>query len=161
MSVTARIAMTMAIAEVITSPSELAAVNAQHDFAERLTLKADSTAPATKAFSDRLSLAAGTKSVDLAALTDAAGVALNLTGLKVQAIVVKAAAANTSTITMQAHGTNGYNILGASGLAVIPAGGVIFASLNEGAPDVGASAKVIEFTSSDVDASFDIVLVAG
>ena len=163
MSVSLKLALALVASEVIASPSELVGnLNVQHTIEDKQTLNATSTAPATKAYSDRLTLTAGAADIDLTALTDAANNALTLLGLKVQAIAIKAAATNTAKVAVAAGSSNGYLLLAAAaGKVEVPAGGSLFMSLNETAPDVGASAKVLALTSTDTDAIVDIVIIAG
>jgi len=163
MSVTLKIALSLAASEVLVSPSELVGnLNIQHVIEDKQTLNSTSTAPATKAYSDRLSLVAGSKDIDLTTLTDAANEALTLTGLKVQALAIKAAAANTAKIAIAQGATNPYSLIAATaGKVEVGAGCSLFLTFNETAPDVGASAKVLTLTSTDVDAIFDIVIIAG
>lgn len=126
------------------------------------TLNASSTPVASQVVSKRLTLSAGAVSLDLAAVARGSQLAdLDLSGLKVQAIQIACPAANTAPVVAGPHMTNGYALFGASNDVSIPAGGDLTYYAPEGTPDVGASAKVIEFTSTDVDAVVDVLVVAG
>lgn len=129
--------------------------------ATSVALSSGSTPPATQIWSDQITLSAGAATVDLSALTHPIAT-LDLTGLKVQAIKIAAASANTAAITASDGATNGYNIFGdASGQVTIAAGGEVVFYNPEGNPDVGAAAKTIDFSSGDTDAIFDIMVIAG
>lgn len=126
------------------------------------TLTGSTSVPSTKAFSDQRSLAAGTDTLDLTALVGALSSAIDMTGLKVQLVKIVAAIANTEDIVIADTAATGYFIFGdASGQVTLPPGGSIMLFGNEGLPDVGAGAKDIDVTSSDLDAIYDIIIVAG
>lgn len=166
MTVSAKINLAITAAESLTSPSDLVgdsgAISLAHAMSDKQTINATSTVPATKAYSDTLTLTAGAVSLDLAALTDAINADLNLTGLKVQALGIKCPTTNTAPVAVAAHATNGYALLAASdGKVEVQIGGSLFMTFNDDAPDVGASAKVLEFTSSDTDATVQVLIVAG
>jgi len=163
MSVSLKIAFALTAAEVLTSPSEMVGnINFQHVLEDKITLTAASTNPVTKAYSDRITLTTGAAEIDLTALTDAVNGALTMTGLKVQAIGIKAAATNTAKVALAAGTTNGYLLLAASGGKVeVGAGCSLFMSFYETAPDVGSSAKTLALSSTDQDAIVDVVIIAG
>lgn len=121
-----------------------------------------STPAVSKAFSDSVQLTAGAASLDLAALAGPLSTAIDMTGLKVQAILVLADAANTDVVTVDVGATNGYNIFGTAGseLALAAGGFALFYS-PEGLPDVGAAAKTIDLSSPDTDAIVKVIIVAG
>lgn len=126
------------------------------------TLNASSTPAATKAWSDQRQLSGGSDSIDLTALANGNLANIDFTGLKVQVIKIVAAEANTAAITIADGATNGYHVFGdGSGQINLVAGGQALIYVPEGLPDVGASAKTIDVTSSDTDAIYDIVLIAG
>ena len=132
------------------------------------TLDSGTDPPVTKQAGGEHTLAAGAETLDLTAILNQAGAAVDFTGLKVQSIFIKANAANTATIKFKTGATNGYNLFGS-------AGGEISLSSNtaktwgdecmlvfaDTLPDVAAGAKTIDVSSSDVDAKYDITLVAG
>ncbi len=126
------------------------------------TLNATSTVPATKVWSDQRSLTAGTDSIDLTNLTNGNLPAVDMTGLKVQVVKIVSASANTDTITVVDGATNGYNLFGdASGQVTLMVGGHVLWFGNENLADVSSSVKTIDFSSSDTDATYDIIIVAG
>lgn len=131
------------------------------------TLTASSTVPATKAWSDQGQLTAGTVTLDLTSLSNGSTLAAtNMTGLKVQLVKITNApatgTANTSTLTIADGASNGYTLFGdASGQVTLPVGGWVLLGGNEGLPDVASNAKNITLTSSDTDADYQILIVAG
>lgn len=109
-------------------------------------------------------LTAGSAVIDLTALTHN-GTTVDFTGKKVRAFLIKHASANTGTVTVEADATNGYNILGSSGKAVlnIPSGtmpGVLFFTLGSDGTAVSGSAKRIKLTGTGTE-SFYVAIWAG
>jgi len=134
------------------------------DYDITATLNASSAAPVTKIYSDEITLTAGAATIDLTSLTGFAGTSATWAGLKVQAILISTNKNNTDAVTFAEGGTNGYAALGSGWTITLGASGKSATALfylNEGAPDVGASDKTIDVTSSDTDAKFRIVMVAG
>lgn len=126
------------------------------------TFSATSATPVTKAWSDTRSLAAGTNSIDLTALVNAARNDIDFTVLKVQAVKIVAATNNTANVLFSPAGSNGYNLFGSSdGKISLAAGCQALFIFPEGLADVSATVKAITVTSSDVDAAYSILLVAG
>lgn len=126
------------------------------------TLTASSTVPATKSWADQRQLSAGADSLDLTALVNSARDNIDMTGLKVQLLKIKAAAENANAIKFDVGSSNGYNIFGSATSEVsVPPGGMIMLYGADGLPDVAAGAKAIDISSSDVDAIYDIQIVAG
>ena len=162
-AVSAAYALALKVAETLGLALDHATdVDAEHDFAISGTLNGTSTPPATKAFSDEGQLSGGTKTIDLTALVGALAASVDFTGLKVQLVKIRADSANTSTITVKDGATNGYNLFGdASGQITLGAKDAALLFFNDSLPDVAAGAKDIDITSSDVDAKYDIIIVAG
>lgn len=129
----------------------------------KLTLTPTSTPAISKAWSKRVALSSGSLTLDLTALSRGSALdAVDLTGLKVQAALFSAPSTNTDTVLIEEGATNGYAVFGdATGEIRLAAGGSCCFYNPEGNEDVGASALAIDFTSSDVDANVDILLVAG
>lgn len=137
-----------------------------HKFDELVKLTATSTPAVTKVYAQQRALSTGTLTLDLTALTDGSGAAMDLTGLKVQFVAVAnkpvSGAANTDTLNVKFGATNGYNIFGdAASEATLAIGGWCIFYNPEGTPDVGASAKTIDFSGSDADADFIVMIAAG
>jgi len=129
-------------------------------------LNADSDNEVSKVWSDNRALAAGTDTIDLTSLArGSALVAEDFTGLYVKFIAVMAPYANTAAIKVTAGGANGYLLWGsAAGELNVGAEAVVtmFAAGGPGSPPVvAAGAKNITLTSTDLDATYDILLVAG
>ncbi len=127
------------------------------------TLNATSTPAAiSEVWSDQVALAAGTVDLDLAALARGGGLAaLDLTGLKVQAVLIRNPTGN-ALISIAGATVNPYELLGvgvATELEVAPGGFALLYS-PEGLGDVGASNKVVTITGTGTEL-FDIVIVAG
>lgn len=134
------------------------------DYAVSGTLNSSSAAPVTKVYSDEITLTAGAATIDLTSLTGFAATSASWSGLKVQAIILSTNANNTAAVTFSEGASNGYEALGNGWTITIGASGksgTAMFYLNEGAPDVGSSAKTIDVASSDTDAKFRIVAVAG
>lgn len=120
----------------------------------------------TKIWGDTGQLAAGAATIDLTALARGNLPAVNLTGLTVKAILIYNYPTNTAALRVADGATNGYDIFGAAtGDITIPAGWYqLFGAHNVtgvGALQaVGASDKTIDLSSTDVDASYDILIAA-
>lgn len=127
------------------------------------TLDANTTPAVTKSWSDQVSLTAGTVTLDLTALSRGTNMStVNMNGLKVQLVKIKAKSTNTQTITIADAASNGYNLFGdASGQVTLDASGEIMQYTPELLANISSTAKDITITSNDVDAIFDIQIVAG
>lgn len=152
--------------ETTTANELLADSDLLHKFDELVKLTATSTPVVTKVYAQQLALSTGALTVDLTALTDGTGASLDLTGLKVQFVAIAnkpvSGAANTDTLNAKTGATNGYQIFGdAASEATLAIGGWCIFYNPEGTPDVGASAKTIDFSGSDADADFILMIAAG
>lgn len=127
-----------------------------------VALSPTSTPAVTKVWAGRVTLSSGAATLDLAALDRGAELSdLNLSGLKVQAIGIFPASANTALVDATAGASNGYGIFGAGNTRDLFAGGRYVDYSPEGLADVGGAAKEIDFSSSDGDAIVDVVIYAG
>jgi len=118
--------------------------------------------PATKAWSDQRSLSSGTDSLDLTALVHTNLNNVDFTGLKVQLLKLKAAAANTAAIVFADASSNGYSLFGdASGQITLPAKAQALFYFGDTLADVSSTVKALTITSTDLDATYDILIVAG
>lgn len=138
-----------------------------HKFDELVKLTSSSTPAVTKVYAQQRALSAGALTLDLTALTDGTGAALDLTGLKVQFVAFAnkpvSGAPNTDTLNVKFGATNGYNIFGdaASEVTLAVGGWCIFYN-PEGTPDVAnGSADTVDVSSSDADADFIVMIAAG
>lgn len=127
------------------------------------TLTSSTSVPATKAWSDTRGLTAGTDSIDLTALTRGSDLSdVDFTGLKVQLLIIQTAAANTADVVFKDGASNAYLLFGdASGQITLPAGTSAMFYLADKLADVSASVKQVDISSSDADAIYSMILVAG
>ncbi len=122
------------------------------------TLQSSSAVPASKCIARTLALTAGALTIDLTALVGSGGVAVDFTGLKVQAVLI----ANPSThdIVFTFGASNGYLLLGTGWKFTLKAGQKIEFFLNNLAPSVDGTHKTVDITGTGTD-TFNIELVAG
>ena len=127
------------------------------------TLSAGSSVPATKAWSDERTLTGGSDTFDLKALSRGSILSdVDCDGLKVQAVKFRADPTNTSAITISDASSNGYNIFGDSnGQVTLSPGAVILQYTPDVLADVSSTAKNVIVQSGDLDAKYQVVLVAG
>lgn len=127
------------------------------------TLSTSTTPAVSKVWGDTLVLSSGSVTFDLTALDQGNLPNLDFTGLKVQFVKIASPATNTADLNFDVGVTNGYRLFGdtAAGEIVLGIGGVCLFYNPEALPDVGATAKTIDVTSTDDDATFEILLVAG
>jgi len=153
--------------EDVSDANELTRSQLIHQASDALLKLGSSSTPAvSQVYAQQLTLPAGPLTVDLAALVDGAGQALDLTGLKAQVIKIvnapKSGGANTAGLNVVPAAVNGYQWAGdADSEATLAPGGVLTIYNPEGNPDVGASAKDITFSSADTDAVFQLMIAAG
>lgn len=126
-----------------------------------LELSPTSTPVVDAVWSDSISLSGGAASIDLAALARGDLANLDLSGKKVQAIQFSCPSANTAFVAIAPGATNPYPVFGSGNEFDLPAGADVTIYVPEGLGDVGASAKEIDFASSDVDAVIKVVIYAG
>ena len=125
------------------------------------TISAGTTVPATTVVSWTQALGAGAATVDLNTLTGTNGDVVDLEGLKIQLLMLKAVAANANPITFKFGAANPYNFFGAVFQVVLDPGAQAMFFANDAAPDVTGGAADT-FTMSGTGAQeLDIILVAG
>lgn len=118
------------------------------------TLNASSTPAGTKLYAKKLT---GTQTLDLTALTDTLGAALDCTGLKLQAILLEnLSTTNTVVISDPA---NPYS-LNATAAITVPAGATLGMYFNDKLADVAAGAKGITFTAT-AGQTYNLLMVFG
>lgn len=165
MSVTATYDFKLSVSDTIALGLDLVSDQTfTHAIDEDSGVLTGSTTPAvSKVWSDQVQLSGGALSLDLTNLSRGSVLsALDMTGLKVQLIKIKATSTNTDTVTVVDGATNGYNIFGSSsGSITLASGDVAMFFFDESLPDVASGAKTIDISSSDTDALVDIILVAG
>ena len=134
-----------------------------------VSLSASSTPAVSKGAFFSQALTAGAATIDLTALVGTNGIAVDLSGLKVQQLVIingtvtnnAIAAGSNSAVTVEVGGSNPYDLFGsASGLVVIEAGAGIFHMHNETLEDVDATHCEIDLTGTGTDA-FLVGILAG
>lgn len=126
------------------------------------TLDANSTVPATKTWSDDVTLTAGAKTHDLGALDRTSLGEVNFTGLKVQLLKILAADTNTETVTFADGAANPYFLFGdVNGQITLDAGMACLFYYNDKLPNVSVTASEVDVSSSDADAKYKIIMVAG
>lgn len=129
---------------------------------KQTSLNADTTVPATKIAGGKVALVAGSKTLDLTALTGlgANGQSVDMTGLKVQAIYAENPGTNLNSISIAVGGTNGYNFSGADGKLTLEPGQSVVLFGNDKAPDVAVGAKTLDLAGTLTQA-LNLVIVAG
>ena len=126
------------------------------------TFDSTTTVAITKCYSDRRALVAGAYTLDLRTLVGPNGVALDLNGLKVKGIIIVANSANTAGIKVVKGNATGYLIWGTSaGEVTVYPGFPVEMIFGNNLAAVSATVKFIDFSSSQADAEFEIILVAG
>ena len=125
------------------------------------TLNAGSTVPATTVVAWTQALGGGAATIDLNTLTGTNGDVVDLEGLKIQLLMLKAPAANANPITFKFGASNPYNFFGAAFQVALDPGAQALFFANDAAPDVATGSADI-FTMSGTGAQeLDIILVAG
>ena len=125
-------------------------------------MNATSSPAATQVVSDTRTLTAGADTIDLTAAPTRDGGTIDLSGLKVQAVKIVAKSTNTAVLIVKPGAANGYNLFGdADGQIAIPVGGQVLFVAPEGLADVAAADAEIDVASTDTDAIYSIILVAG
>lgn len=125
-------------------------------------LNASSTPPAAKVATFRKSLSAGAATVDMTSLAGAGanGATVDLTGLKVQVLRLKALATNANPLTVTVGATNGYDLLGAGFNVALKPGQRVDIWGNDLTPDVASGDKTLDLAGTGTE-SIDIQIIAG
>ena len=123
-------------------------------------LGSGSSVPCTKVAPFLATLIAGALTIDLTALVGTNGAAVDLTGLKIQAIKFRAPTTNSAVINIAPGVANDYDLLGASFSIDLLPGQEVMAFLNEAAPDVATADAEIDLAGTGTDA-LEVILVAG
>ena len=131
-------------------------------FGSSVKLDADTTPPATKAWSAKLT---STQTLDLTALTRSVGATVNATGLRLQMLLLNNLSA-TATLMIDKGASNGYPINGAAEGLVVPPSGLAQLYFADGLADVAAGAKTLDLTVTPAGSGtevedFEIQLVFG
>lgn len=166
MSVSVKYQNILEITETITTSYDLAGnavVSPVHKIdAAGGTRNAGTTPAAVDGWSDRRALVAGADSIDLAALTGAAGLAKSAVGYKLQNIRIRPLDANSNPITFAKAAVEGYSLFGdADGELTLYPGMDVNIDCN------GKLAEIVNNTNDKIDVSgtgtegYDIILVWG
>jgi len=119
------------------------------------SLNASSTPAGTKVYAQQLT---GTQNLDLTSLTDTIGNALDCSGLKLQALLIKNLS-TTDPLTISDGAANPYSINGTHDVDV-PIGCTFGFEFGEQLADVAAGALAIDITPA-AGQSFQLVMVFG
>jgi hypothetical protein len=126
------------------------------------TLDASSTVAVDEVYSDTRALTAGAYTLNLAALTSTLATTKDFTGKKVKAILIAANSANTAGIVVKDGASNPYLIFATStGETTVYPGCYVQHTFGGNLAAVSSTVKNIDFSSSDTDAEFQIILVVG
>ena len=133
------------------------------------SLSATTAPPVSGVWGDDITIGGGgTGTLDLSALTGATiatGAAMpdaDFTGKKLQIIAIECPVTNTAAVSFDVGAAQGYEFMGsATDFVTIGPGCSFMMSFNDNLADISASLKSIDVTSTDIDAWFNITLVAG
>lgn len=162
-SVTAKYRFNLDVVDTPAAGLDLASdVGYTHTIPHSLTTLDGTTTPAvSKSFSDTISLASGTATLDLSALAGPSSTTIDLTGLKVQLFKMTCPSTNTLPISCTVGTQNAYDIFGAAdGSVDVHPGCTVMCEWNDQLDDVGAADEEIDF-AGNASESFSIQLVAG
>ena len=121
------------------------------------------TVPAiAQIYGDALSLSGGALTLDLTALDQGNLPDIDMTGEKIQIFKIVANVNNTAQIKVKKGAANGYNIFQSGSSEIeLGAGACVLFYAPEHLPDIAAGAKTIDFSSTDVNAALQILIVSG
>lgn len=129
-----------------------------------IAVTGSTTPPGTKAAVVNIALSSGTQTVDLTSIAQGNLTALDMTGLKMIGYRI-VAGTNTARISMAVGASNGYQFNGDSAGKISLGSGAqnqhYDPDTTNGAPAVGASAKDLDFASSDADATATLIMLFG
>lgn len=131
-------------------------------FSQSVTLNDSSTPPGTKVISQTPALVAGTKVIDLTAALHL-GAAVDLSGLKLQDLLL--INENANAVTIEADASNGYLLFGTAGKVTVPpkvgnVPGILHMQFADGTPDVDGTHKNIKLTGTGTQ-QFKLQMVFG
>jgi hypothetical protein len=164
MAVSCVYALTMTVTETL-SGSTVPALSASNNslihsgYNKSGTLNASSTAPATKCAHVLQALTAGAATIDLTAVQGTQG-NVTFSGLKIQLFRATATTGNANVLTLTEGASNGYELAGNTWKVGLLSGQSFMFFGNDGAPDVGGSAKDIDLAGTGSQ-SVEISIVGG
>jgi hypothetical protein len=157
MSISTSHAINMVIEEVINDDAKTR-ISKQPSMSTR---NGSSSPAVTKQAGGARQLTAGADTIDLTSFNNISSGSVDFTGLKVQMIYIEITTA-TNEVTFAEGASNGFPAFAASnGKIGLGQANQVFFVLDETTPDVSASVKTIDVASSDLDAEYEIYMVAG
>jgi GTPase involved in cell partitioning and DNA repair len=157
--------MALTVTETLASVPSSSRPTVTHDvFNVSGSLISSSTPPVSKFAGFSKALVAGAGTIDLTALTGTNGSAVDGTGLKVQALRIQVPSTNVNPVVLQAGGSSGYNLFGASWkLQLNPGEEFLWIGKDKAAvPDIDATHKNIGLADGGAggteSCNFEIVL---
>lgn len=137
------LALTIRETLVVNVPAATRPILQHNGYNASATLKSDTTPPVTKAAVFSKALVAGVGTIDLTALVGTNNLAVDGTGLKVQAIKIKNPSTNTKVLLIKPATSNGYNLFGAAFQIILNPGEHFQWVGNDSAnvPDIASGAK--------------------
>ena len=164
MSVTLSYATNLTVQEVLVTNVPAAAATGKtithNGYNSSASLTSATTPPVTQCAFFEQALTAGAASIDLTALPGTNGATVDGSGLKVQAIKIKAKSTNANVITVTVGDANGYALAGAGFSVALLAGQEFVFYGNEATPDVGADAKTLDLDGTD-EQSVEVSVAVG
>ncbi|MBM4043375.1 MAG: hypothetical protein FJ290_33220 [Planctomycetes bacterium] len=164
MPITATVTSNLTVVETLDGNRPFAAdakARVTHDVLNTsASLTSGSSPPGTKVAAFQKALAAGAGTIDLTALVGTNGLAVDGTGLRVQAVKVRNPATNANPITLSKGAANGYNGFGADfSLALAPGAHALLVP-NDAGSDVGGANKNLDLAGTGTQA-LDVQVVLG
>ena len=104
--------------------------------------------------------AATSDTLDLTALTDNEGIAVDGTGAKVQEFIISAGSSNAATLTVSDGDTNAYSLFGSGNEVNLQAGMSVRMRCNDQLSDIAAGVKNIKIAGTGGD-TYTYVFVIG
>ncbi len=166
MASSASLAMSLTVTEEIANNTDSLSATARSvthnafNVSETLPRSASPAVPFTSTAFFKKALSSGAATIDLTSLTGTNGKTVDLTGLKVQAILLRNPSTNANPITVGEGATNGYELAGNAWSVQLKPGMSCMIYAAEQAPDVGSSAKTIDLAGTGSQA-LDVGIVAG
>lgn len=124
------------------------------------TYTASTSIPVAKVAAFLATLSSGALTINLAALVGTNGAAVDLTGLKVQSIKLKATSTNSGMITVAEGASNGIPLFGTAATFGLRAGQECQWLFNELGSDVASGDRTLDLTGTGAE-TLSIIIVAG
>lgn len=130
-------------------------------FNKTSTIDGDSTPEATLVASFETTLAAGVATIDLTALVGTNDIAVDGTGLRVQAMRIVAKTANTAFVSITDGAANGYDGFGTGYFQAFNAVANALIETQDGGTDISGTNKNLDLASTDADAIVEVSILLG